>query len=97
MFTELAREMDGVLFDEFGQKAVYNDAVIVDVILDFDVMRFNSVGESIRNHYEFTVANNVVGTLSHGDTFDIGHDRYRITEIVVSDDSVSIGAAVREP
>lgn len=96
MFTDLVREMDGVMFDEFGQKVVYNDAVIVEAILEFDVMRYNSMGESVRNHYEFTVSNREVGTMKVGDIVEVGRERYRISEIVLSDESVTVGAAVRE-
>ena len=86
--------MDASLFDIFGQKGVFNDRIVVDVILDRDVIRENSYGESIRNHFEITVLNKQVAKLSKGDRIDILADTYEISDIVVSDSNITIGAAV---
>ena len=92
----MSEEADPALFSAFSVKALYNDSTVVDAILDHDVERLNSYGESIRNLHEITVMNKQVGRLKKGDTVEFSGLVYTITDIVTSDANITIGEANRE-
>lgn len=94
-FDSFARDMDLALFDSFGEQAVFNDRNAIHVILDRDVVRENTYGESVVNSFEITVQNKEVAKLSKGDRIDILADSYEISAIVAGDYSITTGAAFR--
>lgn len=94
---QMFAQMDEDLFDLYGTRAVFNDSYVIDAILDRDVIRQDSFGESIRNNFEITVRNHQVGKLSKNDTIDFAADRYEIVEIILSDSNNTVGVASYVP
>lgn len=91
MFSETLKDIDRSILKELGIDAFINGKK-GSVILDLDVQRVNSYGESIRNSYEISVSNEH-HQLSIGDEVYCDNKRFEIVDIVEGDESITTGAA----
>jgi hypothetical protein len=95
MFEDSLTDLSAAIFGAFSDQALFNNAYVVNVILDKNVERTAEYGEVIFNSYEITVSHQEVDRVTINDTFDVGSDSYKVTKIMVSDDRLTVAAVVK--
>lgn len=92
MFDQAIKQMDNALFSAFSKKGIYNQAYMIDVVLDVDVDRATEV-DFVRNAYELTFQRSQVSEVSERDIVEIDGLVYTLTSPVQSDENIIIWAA----
>jgi len=92
-FDQAVFDMDAQLLNEYSERAIYNNSIIVDIVLDKNVTRQLESGEVVLNAYEVTAFASQIEKMAIGDYFEIGAKKYTISTIVAGDQSISTGAA----
>lgn len=92
-FDQAVLDMDAQLLDEYSERAIYNNSIIVDIVIDQNVTRQLESGEVVTNAYELTSFASQIEKMTIGDTFEIGLKKYTISNITSGDHSISTGAA----
>ena len=79
-------DMDSVLFNEFGEDAIYNGVSLCHVVVDLNVERLNGFGEVAVNAVELTLNKKEVGRVIKGDTFKTDIGLFTVNNPPISDD-----------
>jgi hypothetical protein len=88
-------EMDQVLHDEFGEVAIYNGRLKVQIIIDRNVERLNRYGELMAKHTEISFLKRELKKVHAKDTFEICSEVFTVdSDPLISDDGLVVVVSV---
>lgn len=88
-------EMDQVLLDEFGEVAIYNGRLKVQIVIDRNVERANRYGEIMARHTEISFLKRQLAKVHAKDTFETCNEVFTVdSDPLISDDGSVVVVSV---